>query len=371
MKDVKSFLVISFIIFSFLLAALTVLAQADEHINTSARASVLYNPDTQSFLYKNNESERLPMASTTKIMTALLSLEMLSPDDQVKIDKGAVGIEGSSIYLSEGDVIRAEDLIYSVLLQSANDAAAALAIHIAGSVEDFAELMNARASVLNLKDTSFSNPHGLDDEMHYTSAHDLAIMASEALKNQSFAQICSTKRYSFFIGDSKRTINNHNKMLQLYEDAIGVKTGYTKKSGRCLVSAAKRNGISLIAVTLNAPDDWRDHRALLDFGFSNLTSYRISDICNLNYRPKIINANYHELSTSFEDAVLVGLKNDKFTVQIDAPRYKAAPIKTGDQIGTIYVFKNNTLYSEIPIVSNEGITPTENKRFSFIHSKRN
>ena len=202
-------------------------------------------------------------------MTALVAIENCPLDKVVTVSPEAVGVEGSSVYLYAGENITMESLLYALLLQSANDAAAAIAYEVAGGIDRFADLMNERASSLGLVDTHFKNPHGLDDEDHYTTARELAIIASEALKNDTFRRIVSTKRIIIPMqnGSSTRLLINHNRLLREYDDVIGVKTGYTKKCGRTLVSAAERDGVTLVAVTLCDGDDWRDHRAMLDYGF--------------------------------------------------------------------------------------------------------
>jgi D-alanyl-D-alanine carboxypeptidase len=208
------------------------------------------------------------MASTTKIVTAVIALTELDSDKIIEVDKRAVGIEGSSVYLEEGEMLSAKSLVYATLLSSANDAAAALAYEISGDIPSFAMKMNELAASLGLQNTNFTNPHGLDDKEHYTSAHDLALLTAYAIKNPLFLEIASTKRAEIISSLKNRTLVNHNKLLSSYEGCVGVKTGYTKKSGRSLVSAAERNGKMLISVTINAPDDWIDHKRMLDFGFS-------------------------------------------------------------------------------------------------------
>ncbi len=241
----------------------------------SAASAILLAPQSGAVLHAHNADERRPMASTTKIMTALVVLEHCALDTVVTIPREAVGVEGSSIYLFEGEQITVRDLLYGLLLSSANDAAVALALHTAGSVPAFAALMNERAAELSLRDTHFENPHGLHSDGHYTTARELALITAEALKNPVFAEIVSTVRHTAKQNgtDATRLFLNHNKLLRSYEGAIGVKTGFTKASGRCLVSAAERDGLTLIAVTLNAPSDWRDHTALFDWGFSEYTVF--------------------------------------------------------------------------------------------------
>lgn len=220
--------------------------------------------DTGAVLYEKDADAQSLIASTTKIMTGCLICETCDLNEQITVPNEAVGIEGSSVYLKAGETLCVRDLLYGMLLQSGNDAATALALHCSGSVEAFAEQMNAKARELGLTNTHFANPHGLDDEENYGSARDLAKLTAYALKNPDFAQIVSTKTYRA----DDRCFVNHNKLLWRCEGAIGVKTGYTKAAGRILVSAASRNGRTLICVTVSAPDDWNDHCNLYDYGFS-------------------------------------------------------------------------------------------------------
>lgn len=227
--------------------------------------------DTGAVFYEKNADVPSLIASTTKIMTGLLVCENCDLDEKVTVPQEAVGIEGSSVYLRAGETLTVRDLLYGMLLQSGNDAATALALHLSGSVEAFAEQMNKKVCELGLTNTHFANPHGLDDEGNYGSARDLATLTAYALKNPDFAQAVSTKSYR--VGE--RCFVNHNKLLWRCEGAIGVKTGYTKKAGRILVSAAERNGRTLICVTVSAPDDWNDHCKLYDYGFSQ---YEMTEI---------------------------------------------------------------------------------------------
>lgn len=246
----------------------------------SASSAVLMDFDSALPLHAHNAHVRMGMASTTKIMTALTVLRLMDASATVSIPPEAVGIEGSSVYLCAGERMTVEQLLYALLLSSANDAAVALAVCACGSVEAFADQMNAYAYALGLSDTHFTNPHGLHDEQHYTTAYELALIAREALKSEVLRKIFSTYKATIpFDGkESGRLVVNHNKLLRSYEGAIGIKTGYTKATGRCLVSAAVRDGMTLICVTLNAPDDWRDHRALLDFGFENFERRTVADV---------------------------------------------------------------------------------------------
>ena len=237
----------------------------------SAKAAVLFSPQTGRFLFEKNPDKRLPMASTTKIMTAMVVLEHLPPERVVTVRKEACGVEGSSLYLQPGEQLTVRQLLEGLMLRSANDAAEMLALETAGSIEAFAALMNDAAARLGAVDTHFENPHGLDGKEHYTTARDLAKIAAAAMKTELFCEIVGQRSVRMPSADGGvRVVTNHNKLLHLYDGACGVKTGFTNKCGRCLVGAAKRDGVELISVTLAAPDDWNDHKKLFDFGFSFL-----------------------------------------------------------------------------------------------------
>lgn len=237
------------------------------YIQNSAQAALLLDATEGRILFSQNASARLPMASTTKIMTAIVAIENMPTDYVVTVAKEAVGIEGSSIYLYAGEQITCLDLLYGLMLESGNDAAVALAIAVGGTEERFIMLMNEKAKELGLKDTRFSNPHGLPAENHFTSAADLARLTDYALQNELFAEIVSTKKMTACEGT--RYYVNHNRLLFSYEGMIGVKTGYTQASGRCLVTAARRYGRTLICVTLNDYYCSADHVRMLDSGFSS------------------------------------------------------------------------------------------------------
>lgn len=246
--------------------------------SVDAKSYLLMEASTEQILAGKSIHERRAMASTTKIMTALLTLEQPKLDESFPVDAKAVQVEGSSMGLLPGDTVSLRTLAAGMLLSSGNDAANAAAVRIDGSVESFVERMNRRAKQLGLSNTRFETPSGLDGENHYSTAYDLAILAKNALKNEDFAAICSQTKQKVFFGDPpyERTLSNHNKLLSSYEGCIGVKTGFTKKAGRCLVSAAERDGITLICVTLAASDDWNVHKNLLDWGFSQLQRLDLS-----------------------------------------------------------------------------------------------
>lgn len=246
-------------------------------MSTHARAASLIDVNSGRILYSHRGDERMLIASLTKIMTAIIALEYGKLDDIVKVSPAAYGKEGSSIYLRLGEEMSLHHLLYGLMLRSGNDAAVAIAEHVGGSIEGFAFLMNQKAQELGMTNTNFTNPHGLDDPNHYSTANDLAKLTAYALKNEQFQEIVKTK--------VKRVPNpndpwdyiwhNKNKMLNLYEGADGVKTGYTKAAGRGLVSSATRGGRQLVVVTLNDPVDWADHAKLLDYGFEHFSLKKI------------------------------------------------------------------------------------------------
>ena len=244
----------------------------------SARSAVLIDASSGAVLFEKNSSERLPMASTTKIMTTLIILEKMQLDEVVSVPKEATLVEGSSIYLRENEEITVETLLYGLLLESGNDAAHTLAVACSGSIEAFADEMNKKATRLGLQNTCFKNPHGLTAEGHYTTAYELARITAEAMKNPVFCKIVSTQKMlaPSLDGELTRLFLNHNKLLKYYDGAVGVKTGYTEAAGRCLVSAAEKTGFRFIAVTLNDRDDWDDHCNMLNFAFENFKTIEIA-----------------------------------------------------------------------------------------------
>ena len=336
MQENKNKAILVLIILTLILTLFTVFISSSSTPEVSAKAAALYEPKTKRFLYLKNADQRLSMASTTKIMTALIALETLTKDEIIEIDERATGIEGSSIYLKPGESMSVKDLVYALLLGSANDAAAALAYRISGGIEEFSALMNERAAELGLKDTNFKNPHGLDAEDHYTTARELALLAAAALQNDDFKEIAGTYKKELESSEIPRIVVNHNKLLKSYEGCIGVKTGYTKRSGRSLVSAAERDGLTMISVTINAPDDWQDHRRMLDYGFSRLEARTLADPGEFSYEIPVIGGNQARVKVSNEKKLSIILEKGDSEVRsvVRLNRYYAAPIKIGEVLGT-------------------------------------
>lgn len=326
---------------SLMFSAMTYFFTVSADPAISARSAILIDADSGAVLLEHNAYARMGMASTTKIMTALTVMRLTTPERTVSIPKEAVGIEGSSVYLCEGEKMTVEQLLYALLLASANDAATALAMICSGSVEKFADEMNAYANELGLQNTHFVNPHGLSDKDHYTTAYDLAIISRAALQNELLKQIFGTykKDLPFEGEDGKRLVVNHNKLLRTYKGAIGMKTGFTKDTGRCLVSAAERDGLTLICVTLNAPDDWRDHTSMLDYGFECYTRYVFADVGKFEYSMPIVGAQQDSVTLTNTEPLVLTVKKGKevsasYTVN-SIYRFIYAPTEKGYSCATV------------------------------------
>ena len=372
MKFPKEKIIITLIVLVllFLLTSIVVFSSNAEP-SVSARAAVLYEPITKTFLFSKNADERMPFASTTKIMTALVAIENFPIDSEVEVVPEACGIEGSSLYLKPGEVLSMRELLVSLMLRSANDAAAAIAYAVAGGIEEFADMMNERALQLGLKDTHFTNPHGLDNELHYTTARELALIAAKAMENETFREICSLKKDRVINSDDEaRLVVNHNKLLKLYDGAIGIKTGFTKKSGRCLVGAAERDGLTLITVTLDAPDDWSDHARLFDRGFSLMEARTLAQIGEFSYTLPILDSDTEAIGVSnAEGFSIITRKDDSdVTADVNLPRYVIAPVEKGQELGKVTFYKDGELLGEIPLIAEDKAQKTDKGGF-FRHFK--
>lgn len=284
----------------------------------SAQAAVLIDGDTGAVLYAHNKDARLPMASTTKIMTALVALGEGDLDRRYTVTKEYAGVEGSSMYLREGEELSIRDTLYGLLMVSGNDAATAIAGEC-GGYQAFIAKMNAKAQELGLNDTHFENPSGLPSDNHYTTAHELAKIAAAAMHDPLFRSIVATTDHTV----GTHTLHNGNRMLQKYEDAIGVKTGFTKAAGRCLVSAAERNGRTLIAVTLNAPDDWNDHITMLEQGFAQYHMVTIHQAGDLIATQQVFGGEQPTVSLCAQNTVTAFLR--------EGEREQLLPVRYGQQ----------------------------------------
>ncbi len=313
----------------------------------SAQSAILLDGTTGRVLYEKQADKQSLIASTTKIMTALVVCEQLNVLDRVRIPPEAVGIEGSSMYLKAGEVLTVQELLYGLMLHSGNDAAVALAIYCGGTVEGFAELMNDKAHRLGLKDTHFVNPNGLDSPGHYSTARDLAVLAAYAMENPIFAKTVSTKTVTV----GSRILRNHNKLLWLLEGADGVKTGFTKAAGRILVSSCTRQGRRLIAVTINDGNDWQDHQQLMTKGFTSFSVQQLVHAGDCLGTVQIIsgNAAHVELlaNADFSYALAPG-ENPQLV--FSEPGFVYAPVVQGQEAGFAYVCLNEKPVGKIPLV---------------------
>ena len=342
-----------------LLAAVTV----DNIFATSisAECAILYEAETGTVLYEKNPDRQMLIASTTKIMTALVALENSDCDDIVTIPSQCEGIEGSSMYLKAGEKLSLKTLLYGLLLESGNDAAVAIAIHTAGTVEKFAELMNARAQELGCTNTHFVNPNGLDADDHYSSARDLALIMAEAMNSKVFKQIVSTKTFTA----EGRTFSNHNKLLWSYEGMVGGKTGYTKSAGRTLVTCAQRNGMTVICVTLNDSDDWNDHINLLDSAFNN---WELKTICVagevIGDVPVISGVEKSVGISTLETKKVLLEKGSSITIDLQVPEFVYAEVNEGDFAGKLLAYVNDSEIYTTQIVFSDSVSKNFSERLS-------
>lgn len=313
----------------------------------SAEHAIMIDSQTSRILYEKNADSKALIASTTKIMTALVICEQCNVLDRVRIQKEAVGIEGSSMYLKEGEVLTVQELLYGLMLHSGNDAAVALAIYCAGTVEGFVELMNDKAFRLGLKNTHFENPNGLDSPGHYSTARDLATLTAYAMNNPIFAQTVSAKTVKV----GSRVLTNHNKLLRRVEGVDGVKTGYTRAAGRILVSSAVRDGRRLVAVTINAPNDWQDHKNLLELGFKEFTVKKL--ICKGDCLGAVEIAGGEQGTAQLiaeEDFSYALRATESVELIPQAPGFVYAPVCQGEEAGFVYVCVDNSVIGKVPVV---------------------
>lgn len=322
----------------------------------SAKAAILIDAQTGQVVFSKNEKARLPMASTTKIMTTLLMLESGNLDEEFVVDSDAIKVEGSSMGLTEGDIVTKRALCYGMLLPSGNDAANSTAIKLAGSYEAFADIMNERAREIGMKNTHFVTPSGLDDNKHYSTAYDMALLAREALKNDDFKEICSSKSAKLCFGNPPydRWLTNSNRLLSRYPGCIGIKTGFTDNAGRCLVSAVQRDGITLICVTLNASDDWNDHAKMYDYGFSSVSKRELC--CKEDIYEDIVGGASDSIILKFKDIPACTAVNGKmisYNYEIIKPAFVYAPIKEDTVIGIVNFYYNGELIESMSLVSAE------------------
>ncbi|MBQ2382583.1 MAG: D-alanyl-D-alanine carboxypeptidase [Oscillospiraceae bacterium] len=322
----------------------------------SARKAILMDATTGQVLFEKDADSPSLIASTTKIMTALVVCQQCNVLDRVRIPKEAVGIEGSSMYLKEGEVLTVQELLYGLMLRSGNDAAVALAIWCGGTVEGFAELMNDKARLLGLTGTHFENPHGLDSPGHRSTARDLAVLAAYAMEDPIFARTVSAKTVT--VGD--RTMRNHNKLLWQVEGADGVKTGFTKAAGRLLVSSATRQGRRLVAVTIDDGDDWNDHKKLLEEGFGRYTLTKLVEPGQLIGHATVFGGARHKVPVLAAEEVSYSLaQGEEPELVLAAPGFRYAPVAEGQDAGFAYVCIGDKTVRKFPLVYGDTVEQQE------------
>ena len=332
-------------------------------LSTSARAAALINGHTGELIYAHNADMRLPMASTTKIMTALLLCETGVLGREIVTTKEMVTVEGSSMGLLPGDTVSYHDLLYGLLLASGNDAANTVAIAVGGSVKGFTEMMNQKAADLGLINTHFVTPSGLDAVEHYTTAKELALLARHAMQNEDFAAAAGSKSARLCYGNPpyNRTLTNHNKLLNRFSGTVGVKTGFTKKSGRCLVSAAVRDEEYVIAVTLNDGNDWNDHEKMLEYGFSALTA-SVFLPQKSTYALPVAGGDSEFLNINIAPYTIGALEKEKISCVINMPQLVYPPVRSGDIVGSVEYYCDGQLFETLPVTAGTDIIKKTYKR---------
>lgn len=323
---------------------------------SSAVSAILIEAETGAVISEKNADERRAMASTTKIMTAILTIEAGDLDKEFTVDSYAIMVEGTSMGLQQGDRVSRRDLLYGILLPSGNDAANAAAVSVGGSISAFVKMMNEKAEKLGLKNTRFVTPSGLDADGHYTTARDLAELAAYAMKNETFREIVSSKSKTLEFGNPpySRTLYNSNKMLSKYDGAIGIKTGFTDNARRCLVSAAERNGVTLIAVTLSDADDWNDHIKMLDYGFSKVKSYPLETGCNAQ---TAVVGSGKTVGVFAESAQIALTPEDRERLErrVILPRMVYGGVVQGQELGELQFVLDGKTVKTVPLFARETI----------------
>jgi D-alanyl-D-alanine carboxypeptidase (penicillin-binding protein 5/6) len=350
--------IVLFLAIGLMLSAAAPAAFAAEPAVT-AEAYIVMEAVTGRVLAEKNSSAKMPIASTTKILTALLALEQPDGGSYFTVDPSAIKVEGSSMGLREGDQVSLYALACGMLLASGNDAANAAAVRISGSIEAFADRMNERAAEMGMKNSHFVTPSGLHHEEHYSTAADMAVLARHALQNEAFAGICSKPSVKLSYGNPPYTrwLTNHNKLLKQYSGCVGVKTGFTKKAGRCLVSAARREGVTIVCVTLNDPNDWRDHTALLDYGFSQVSLREIPvDVSDVTLR--IVGGEQKSIGVKTAAPVSAPLtpeQEGRLERRVLLPAFAYAPVEQGELVGSVQYLLDGFLVAETPLLAGNSV----------------
>ena len=316
----------------------------------SSTAEIVMELKTNRVVHAVNEKVKKYMASTTKILTAITIIENCNLNDKVKVGKNTVGIEGSSIYLQEGEILTVEELLYGLMLRSGNDCAETLAVYCSGSIDNFALLMNKMAKRIGANDSKFVNPHGLHNDNHYTTAYDLALISCYAMKNDVFRKIVGTKsiKIPFTTQHTNRLLINKNKMLNQFDAATGIKTGYTKKAGRCLVSSALKNGIEFICVVLNCPQMFEISQRLLTSAFNEYKNYNILNSDEILAFVDVDN-NSEKCAVCTKNDIILPLKEiekENLIIKYEIVNKLFLPIKKDQEVGFVKIYYQNNLLFE-------------------------
>lgn len=335
-------------------------------LEVNAEAAVVMDADSGRLLYAQNPDKRLANASTTKIMTALLTLEQPDQDRYFTVDSDAIQVEGTTMGLQPGDSVTLHQLAAGMLLPSGNDAANAAAVEIAGSEEAFVRLMNQRAAELGLENTQYRNPSGLDAEGHYSSARDLATLAAHALENEDFADIVSKQEIRMAFGNPpyNRSLYTTNKLLERYPYAIGVKTGYTDDAGLCLVTAAEKDGTRLIIVTLNGKDDVNTHMRLYEHFFPLLARVDLSGFTEGISVPVTggTRDSVAAVPAAEPEAALLEREYDELTREVELPRFVYAPVEAGQVLGEIRLLSGDKVVWQSALVADSDVPALTRER---------
>lgn len=349
-------------------------ASAEENLAASAHSACMLDISTNQIMYEKNAREKMSMASTTKIMTALLAVESGRLDELVTVPPEAPYVEGSSLYLKAGEQIYLSELTAGMMLNSGNDAAYTIAVFLGGSIEEFARQMTEKAREIGAADTTFKNPHGLSEQGHETTAYDLALISSHAMKNETFRDIVSRKSQKSSIYPDARDLyfQNHNKLLSMYEFAIGVKTGFTKEAGRCLVGAAEKEGLSVVTVTLGAPDDWNDHIRMFQYAFEHYERRCLVPGGNFFKTVAVQNGELARLRLFTQEDLYYTVKKGEdspISVAYHVPESIEAPVRIGDPIGSIDVLWGEQVVGSLDLTAEKAIVRVEPVTFQKIMKK--
>lgn len=365
MKKITAILLFIIIAFTNIVYAEESSNQNQQSLNIGAQGAVLMDFKTGRVLWEKNSNNPLAMASTTKIMTAIIAIENGNLNDIVKVSKKASLTPPVKMHLKEGEEIKLENLLYALMMQSSNDAAVAIAEHIGGSVEEFCSVMTEKAKEIGAKNTVFETPNGLDSGNHHSTAYDMAVIARYALSNSDFLRIINTKEISFSSNVSNYSIINKNRFLSEFEGANGIKTGYTGKAGHCFVGAAKQGDMQLISVVLASgwgdsgkEKKWSDTKKIMTYGFENFKYKSIVNYGDDGGKVNLDKAREENINLYFENGIILPMKDDednKIKIVYNKPDIIEAPIKKGDKIGTASIYFDNNLCAEVNLLASSDI----------------